>query len=70
MEFIYLIVSLVLFLVTLYIAKWIFRIDEIVGQLQRQNALLVRMLKREGASNQEIRDTLSLSTKLKEVLKD
>jgi predicted Holliday junction resolvase-like endonuclease len=70
MGFIYLVVAFVLFLIGLLIAKSIFRINEIVDQLQRQNALLVRMLKREGASNQEIRDTLSLSTKLKEVLKD
>jgi len=66
----YLFVAFVFFIIGLYFAKMIFRIDTIVEQLQRQNALLVRILKKQGATNQEIRDTLSLSTKLKEVLKD
>lgn len=70
MTLIYLIVSFLLFLLTLYIAKWIFRIDDIVDQLQRQNAMLIRMLKRNGASNQEIRDSLETRLNIKEVLKD
>jgi hypothetical protein len=70
MEMLYLFVAFVFFIIGLYFAKMIFRIDTIVEQLQRQNALLVRILKKQGATNQEIRDTLSLSTKLKEVLKD
>lgn len=70
MEFIYLFVAFVFFIIGLYFAKWIFRMDTIVDELQRQNALLIRMLKRGGATNQEIRDSLETRLKIKDVLKD
>jgi predicted Holliday junction resolvase-like endonuclease len=70
MEFIYVFFGFIGFILCVYIAKWAFRMDEIVKQLEYQNSLLVRMLKKQGASNEEIRDTLATSTKLKQVLKD
>jgi predicted Holliday junction resolvase-like endonuclease len=70
MELVYLIFGFIGFLLSIVIAKWIFRIDTIVTKLEHQNALLVRMLKKQGASNEEIRDTLATSHKLKDVLKD
>jgi hypothetical protein len=70
MEFVYLFLGFIGFIVSVYIAKWAFRMDEVVKQLQYQNALMIRMLKKQGASNEEIRDSLIISHKPELLLKD
>jgi hypothetical protein len=57
-------------LITVLLTRWLFRIDTMVDNLKYQNALLIRLLKKQGATNQEIRDAINTAGNFKELLKD